>query len=191
MNIRAETESGDRLFIGIECDANTREEIESVRQPMVNQMTGIAWVPGENFHLTLAFLGTVSSVRSKYLVSRLKENHRESRCFTYHLKRLSRFPNPDGGVIALVGDANKKLGTLYENTLALLQSTGLDPAWNTFKPHITLGRIRKPAKLSDRIDLPVDIRLYVDAVTLYKSVLRPSGSVYSVLKKVSLGTPET
>ena len=176
--------------IGIGCSVRTREKIEAVRQLLVNQLSGIAWVPGENFHLTLAFLGTISTALTERLTGRLADNYEEESCFFYHLTELSRFPNAKGGVIALLGHPDKQLSGLYDRTLSLLHTVGLEPAWNTFKPHITLGRIRKPAKMSERISLPVDISLKIGAVTLYKSVLTPAGSVYSVLRKVPLGAPK-
>ena len=61
-----------------------------------------------------------------------------------------------------------------------------------FKPHLTLGRIRKPQDL-DRLVARIEsrpmepFRLALDRIVLFKSTLTPKGPIYERLHEAMLG----
>jgi 2'-5' RNA ligase len=63
-----------------------------------------------------------------------------------------------------------------------------------FRPHLTLGRLRRPGKLTELHDYiesyqfdPIGLNL--DRLVLFKSTLTPSGSIYERLHEAPLGQP--
>jgi 2'-5' RNA ligase len=190
LNSRAEPGGGQhRVFIGIGCDETALKKIRPVTDTLRERLSGIIWVPASNHHLTLAFLGSLNADQVEKLIAAMKDAYRNEQCFTYQLTGLCRFPQPDSGIIALTGDAGTRLLRLYEQTLSLLLDQGLEPAWPDFKPHVTLGRSRRPMGSAIRIDRPVSISLEVRKISLYKSTLAPAGSIYTVLHEVHLQEP--
>ena len=67
------------------------------------------------------------------------------------------------------------------------------PEKREFSPHLTIARLREPAKGQDLAErhLASDfeaVRFAVNQIVLYRSELRPSGSVYSVVSRHALSS---
>lgn len=176
-----------RVFIGIGCDDGIQEQTKKLVNPLKKAFPRIAWVPEINRHLTLAFLGNLSSSQLGNLMADFDKAYKRDKSFRYSLTKLTRFPDSNGRIVALVGDPDDRLSRVYQHTMMLLQANDLESVWDDFKPHITLGRFRKTIPFSTNIDLPVDARLEVVKITLYQSVLTSSGSVYTALREARLG----
>ena len=54
-----------RVFIGIQFDEETRRDIETFLRPFKRVSSPMKWVKPENIHLTLKFIGEVSSAKYK------------------------------------------------------------------------------------------------------------------------------
>ena len=175
-----------RIFIGIGCDGDAQEQIEKLIKPLKATFPLFRWVPKMNRHLTLAFLGNISSSRLDSVMAAFKNTYEQNSCFHYRLTKLTRFPDSSSRILALVGDPHDQLDLLYRRTTLLLQANHLEPAWSEFKPHITLARTQKPALSSDIKDRQVNIPLKVDKIVLYQSVSTASGPVYTALQETCL-----
>lgn len=175
-----------RVFIGIGCDSYTQEQIGELMKPLKKEFPRIRWVAEVNLHLTLAFLGDISTTRLESLMTGFDDAYHQESCFHYQLKKVCRFPNSAGHVVAIVGDPDDYLNRIYQSTLVLLQGNHLEPAWDEFLPHITLGRIKKSRPAMTRINQHANVLLDVTKVTLYQSILTASGSVYTRLHETQL-----
>ena len=176
-----------RIFIGIPCDRQAHRHINEVLSPIRKSPLDIRWVPENNRHLTLAFLGDIPISSVEDLVGLLGETYQQQTHFQYKLTRLTRFPEPTGRIIALVNEPDGALDNLFQLSLSLLQRTKLELDRKEFRPHITLGRIRRAKHVKTLLDQPTDICLDVTKVRLYQSTMTRSGSIYTALKEVQLG----
>ena len=175
-----------RIFIGIPLDPLAQQKIDAFLKPIMASQPDIRWVPRTNRHLTLAFLGAIPMPVAEQLLLLSEEAYRKERSFKYPFSALKRFPHRAGRIIALTGQAGRSLNYLHLSTLRLLDWCMIHIDQEAFRPHITLGRIKKPGQSKVKFDLPADINIHVTKIVIYKSTLTSRGSVYSCLKEIQL-----
>lgn len=172
-----------RVFFGIPVDRRAQRQINDLLEPIKSSTQTVRWVPEQNRHLTLAFLGNRPAEVVENLIRSMDRAYQQETGFELGPSTLSRFPNSSGNIIALLFKADKRLSHLYQVTQSLLVANGFDLNRTQFRPHITLGRIKRDARLNTNLNQPTNICLQVGKVTFYQSTLTPSGSIYLSLKE--------
>jgi RNA 2',3'-cyclic 3'-phosphodiesterase len=183
-------------------------EIPPVIQDAIQQQTAelrksadsslVRWVPAENLHLTLKFLGDVSSSNLQFVTQMLAREADQHPSFSLEVGGLGAFPNPRRPRVVWIGiHAPDALSTLQRNLEAAASRLGYPPEERPFSPHLTIGRV-KPNVTSvgqQRIRTALESvhvgqlgKAKVTAVHLMKSDLKPTGSVYSPLFSAPLSS---
>jgi len=175
-----------RVFIGIPIDENSQQKINKLVKPMKNSSQDVRWVPASHRHLTLAFLGNKPASVVANLIRLFDQTYQQQAHFQYNMSTLTRFPDPEGRIIALVDDPVRPLRNLFRLTLELLQSNNIEFDRKEFRPHITLARIKRAKCVNTDFAQRINITLNIDAIVLYQSALTESGPVYSALKQTRL-----
>lgn len=151
----------------------------------------VRWVAPENVHLTLKFLGDVSSVNLERLAEALKVETRNHEIFTVSVRGLGAFPTARRARVLWIGlEAPAELQALMRGVETVAASRGYPAEDRPFSPHLTIGRVGQNASTTDlrRICAALEgmnvgalglVRL--DAVHIFKSDLLPGGSVYTAL----------
>ena len=179
-----------RVFFCIPVDAKTQDKINALLDPIKSTIRVVRWVPEQNRHLTLAFLGNRPQGLVDKLTRSMDKFYQHEKGFRIGPSSLSRFPNSSGNIIALVFKADAPLSGLYKVTQELLVANGFDFSRTQFRPHITLGRVRRNSRLETKLQQKTDINLQVGKVSFYQSTLTPTGSIYVALKETRLEEPE-
>jgi 2'-5' RNA ligase len=138
-----------RLFIALELPATDHERIHRVVHPLRTRDLPIRWVDPDAYHLTLKFLGDVST-------ERLPELERAMRDATAGLTLTSVAPLGVGGAPSLARprvlwidvEQSPALMQLQSRLDATLARLGFASEARPFRPHITLGRIRGGQSIS-------------------------------------------
>ena len=188
-----------RSFIAIELPPEIREALGSLEKRLkAGRHPFVRWVDPDSIHLTLKFLGNVDSTSVPDIVEAMNRVPKPMSSLLFQIEGVGVFPNwnrPQVVWVGIGGDITK-LGSLQrdlENTLAPL---GFPRESRSFRPHLTLGRLRDRASLKDRQEfgtLAQSVRsetrpsFEVSSLSLMKSQLTPSGAVYSRLASVELG----
>lgn len=175
-----------RVFIGIPIDKNAQQQINETLKSIENSPQDVGWVPAGNRHLTLAFLGNKPGPVVENLVQLFDETYQRESHFQYHMSTLTRFPDLKGRIIALVDDPVRRLNNLFQITLELLRRNNIEFDLKEFRPHITLGRIRRAKHVKTDFYQRMNVNLNIDTIVLYQSTLTGSGPVYSKLKQTRL-----
>jgi len=175
-----------RVFIGIPIDKQPQQYINELLKPIQDSRRDVRWVPENNRHLTLAFLGDRPISEVDNLIQQFDESYQKETRFQYRLSTLERFPEPTGRIIALTNELTEPLDKLFQITLKLLQRNEIEFERKKFRPHVTLGRIRRPKHVKKTFDQQIDINLDITKITLYQSRLTEFGSIYSLLKETNL-----
>jgi RNA 2',3'-cyclic 3'-phosphodiesterase len=190
-----------RAFIAIElpgyvCDA-IQKQTARLRQTLGNEL--VRWVPTQNMHLTLKFLGdTTSSYLDflKQLLMREAESHPQ---FDLQLGGLGAFPSLRRPRLLWIGvHAPADLASLQKGIEAGATRLGYEQDERAFSPHLTIGRVRQtvsPPELQ-KIRTVLDTTQLgnigiakVDSVHLFRSDLQPGGSIYTKLFSATLSKP--
>lgn len=153
----------DRLFVTAWPDAATRAALAALPRP---DEPGVRWVPPENWHVTLRFLGDVdaATVDARLAAGRFA---RTVASLGPAVGRLGpQLVVPITGVDDLaraVTDATADLG---------------EPPRHRFRGHLTLARTRRGAH-SGLVGHEVAGRFTVDEIALVRSDLTPAGPTYT------------
>lgn len=156
----------------------------------------IRWVPTNNIHLTLKFLGDVSTQDLDILAKTLSAEINQLGSFSIPFSETGVFPNARKPRIIWIGlSYQTNLVSLHKIIEATTSRLGFPSEERSFSPHITLGRVSEkftPAnfqKLLDNlrsIDISSIAPISIDSITIFKSDLKPNGPVYSVLNTIPL-----
>ncbi|MBA1200240.1 RNA 2',3'-cyclic phosphodiesterase [Pseudomonas capeferrum] len=134
---RADNEPFKRLFLALECSAAQRQAIVQWRRAL-GLRSGKA-VPGENLHLTLLFLGDVSSAQVPSLCAAIDTLQRPRAPVRLCLDRLQVWPRSR----VLVLEPEQCPQVLSRLVYALQQALlplGLGEQAREYRPHLTLSR---------------------------------------------------
>src|SRR3954453_7733200 len=124
-----------RLFVAL----TLPEEVKDQLAMLATGIPGARWVPPENYHLTLRFIGEVESWRAQEVDDALANIR--ARPFELSLRGLGTFEKA-GRISALwVGvEKTDALGFLQSKGETALQRIGLEPERKRFAPHVSLAR---------------------------------------------------
>ena len=175
-----------RLFIAIELPEIVKWHIADVRQTLARTI-GPKWVPPQNWHVTLKFLGELDEARASDLSSRLMREPISEMGF--EADRLLYFPTR-GPVhvvaIGISGDVDR-IGSLHQRIEDACEATGIARDGRRYEPHITIGRSKRgDREAAQRIALNESFpgpHFETGEIALVRSHLHPKGPRYEVLKR--------
>jgi len=169
-----------RLFAAIDLPERIRGDVSALYEAI----SGAAWTPEDNLHLTLRFIGDADDVAVQRIDSALRSV--EFKPFTARLKSTGFFPPRGIPQVLWCGVArNEELLSLQKQTeRALTSKAGLPPQGRKFSPHITIARLKdspeqKLAQFLTTNALFETEDFTVSKITLYSSLLKRGGAVYT------------
>lgn len=149
----------------------------------------VRWVPPENVHLTLKFLGEVPDERVPDLAPAVDGVAAGLAAFDMVITDFGAFPSLRRPQVVWVGvELSPTLGALQMGIEDAMARLGFPKEKRPFHPHLTLGRAHKRASAADFRGLAelVEQLAYSDSfrvgsVDVMKSRLAPSGAQYEVV----------
>jgi RNA 2',3'-cyclic 3'-phosphodiesterase len=187
-----------RAFIAIDLTPEIIKRLEQVSKQLKTRLDGVPvrWVPVDNIHLTLKFLGDVSvanvEMLQKILLAEINGHH----AFEISVGGLGAFPSARRARVVWVGvEAPAELAAVQSGVDGAMDRLGYAREDRPFSPHLTLGRVSRNAAAQDERLIYEAIEAIklgflgvarVQGVHLYKSDLHPNGAVYTRLFTASL-----
>jgi 2'-5' RNA ligase len=180
-----------RIFVCLPL-GGVADEIEKFLEPL-RVFTDYRWVTRAQLHITLKFIGDAAAER----VSRLDSNLSRvggTRPFTFSLSSVGFFPNADRARTIWLGvrDGSERLEKLAASVDRAAVASGFEGERRAFHPHVTLARARgderreTPPALLESLEKAPSLTEACGSFILMKSVLSPSGAVYSPLARYPL-----
>jgi RNA 2',3'-cyclic 3'-phosphodiesterase len=190
-----------RVFIAIELPQSIRDSIEK-QTARLHQVLGdqiIRWVPSQNMHLTLRFIGEISTTHLEFLKQLTAQEAQSHQQFDLQISGLGAFPTSRRPHILWAGlHAPADLASLQKSIETGVSRLGYESDERPFSPHLTLGRVRQNLDQDglqmvrsalDTIQLGNIGTTRVDSIHLIKSDLQPSGPIYTKLFSARLSKP--
>ncbi len=188
-----------RTFIAVELEQPQRAALGKVQETLKRERAGryVRWVAPEGIHLTLKFLGGVDASRMAELQAALTDACRGIPPFELKISGIGAFPNtrrPRVVWVGLEGDtaiAAQLAGRIEAECSKLAFPREERP----FSPHLTIGRIKRDVSASDQQFVGEMVaqaqvgelgEIKARQVSIMKSDLRPTGSIYTRLYAVDL-----
>jgi len=187
-----------RAFIAINLSADVLERIEQVAQDLKKRMNSvpIRWVPTENIHLTLKFLGNVSTANLELLkdiLGNVASNHHEC---DISVGGIGVFPKPHNPRVIWVGmEVPQELFNLQREIEIETARLGYSREHRPFSPHLTFGRVSRNASTEDVQIIAESLENYkvgflgatrLRTVYLFRSDLKPEGAEYTPIHSAAL-----
>ena len=169
-----------RLFVAI-------RPPETVRDALIDAMDDspvLGWVPDDNLHLTLRFIGAVERPQAEELALALAQIR--SVRFNLMIHGVGKFEQRKGGAVWAGVAPKAPVAALAGKVDRACQSAGLPPEHRAFHPHITLARFGRNAKgevepfLRRNAGL-ASVNFAVDAFHLFESRLSRHGAHYQAV----------
>ena len=172
-----------RMFIALDLPLEVKNYIYSKIKDMINTFD-LKWVDYHLYHITLKFLGDIRENEIDEINIKLNEISKKYNAFSLRLKSLGKFPVYGKEIHVLwVGiDKNEELENLAKDIQMSFKDYGDN---KPFSPHITIARNKK-SKLIDFKPIQFNFEFQIEKITLFESILYPSGPVYKVFKNYAL-----
>ncbi|HBE68410.1 MAG TPA: RNA 2',3'-cyclic phosphodiesterase [Planctomycetaceae bacterium] len=134
-----------RCFLAIPITGSARSELANVIARWQSALGDqIRWMPTDQLHLTVRFIGNLSSLELLQICSRLREIEPKLEPLTIELASFGTFPDsgPPRVVWAGINDLHGELASLHTLLDQELEQLGFRGERREYHPHITLGRAR-------------------------------------------------
>ena len=185
-----------RSFLAIELPEVIRKKIEEVQKDLKLSHADVRWVNPENIHLTLKFFGNIDESRIDPIVKSLEGPIQTTSPFSLSIRGMGSFPHFKKPRVLWMGLEKGKevLTALQKGVDGELKKIGFEPEERDFQPHLTLGRAKSDqgrGELIGRMEKYQEEEFgnfRVERLVLFKSELRPSGPIYTVLRELKLGS---
>jgi 2'-5' RNA ligase len=176
-----------RLFVAVDVPEEARWAVASAVEPLREAFSSARWVPIENQHVTLKFLGATGPRLMDRVTEAVEDVALAAAPFSTRVDGLGAFPNerrarvlwagladPDGRLVGLAGALEEALRRDFP------------PEERAFTPHLTVARFEPQVRLEELAALTTD-PFEVDRVVLFRSHLRRPAPVYEPLATFLLG----
>ncbi|RLD10411.1 MAG: RNA 2',3'-cyclic phosphodiesterase [Chloroflexota bacterium] len=182
-----------RAFIAINLPADVRDSLEQVISNLQEQLPAalVRWVDSDKIHLTLKFLGDISSKNLEIVKKIVASEAAKRHTMEIGIGGIGAFPKTHHPRVIWIGvEAPSELDDLRRGIETGVARLGYERDKYDFTPHLTLGRvsrktsgkdIRKVGDVLHNFSVGYLGAARVDAVHVYRSDLRSDGPTYTRL----------
>jgi 2'-5' RNA ligase len=184
-----------RSFLAIELPRAIQRKIEEVQEDLKSSHPDVRWVSPEKIHLTLKFFGNIEESRIEPIVKSIQEPIQNTPPFPLTVRGVGAFPHLKNPRVIWMGLVDKEeiFSSIQKRLEKELEKIGFEPEDRPFHPHLTLGRVKSSRgreELAGRMEKYREEEFgefQVERVILFKSDLKPTGPIYTVLRDMKLG----
>lgn len=149
----------------------------------------INWVPEDNFHLTLRFLGDTTLEQLAVIHSSLEQLSNQLSAFDFQISGTGTFGSKGNPRVLFVNiQFPEDMRILVKKIEEAVVSAGFCEELKPFRPHLTLGRIKHLENRTRFLQIVNEIPqldyqiVRVSEFILFQSILQPRGPIYKPLK---------
>ncbi|MFQ5949705.1 MAG: RNA 2',3'-cyclic phosphodiesterase, partial [Nitrospiria bacterium] len=178
-----------RLFIALPLSKEIRRGCAMLQERGRNLIASVRWSDPEKLHLTLLFLGQIEwsvQLQIKEIIQGVANSFPP---FSVDISGLGAFPKRRSPRVIWIGISEAPLlMTIQQKFVTSIASLGIPIETRPYRPHLTLGRIKKEGgatgPLTDWLMQEEGValgRCEVKEIMLMESQLRPEGPLHKCL----------
>ena len=191
-----------RTFIAVDLPPNVLDALGQITSQLQSKLpdTPVRWVNFEKMHLTLKFLGDVSTENIGMVERILRSEAAKRQVMEIGIGGIGAFPKMRHPRVIWIGvEAPSELFDLRRGIEDGVARLGYTYDKYEFTPHLTLGRISRKASATDVRKVGNVLHDFqvgfigvarIDAVHLYRSDLHTDGAKYTRLYTANLTDPD-
>lgn len=166
----------------MELPSDVKDELWRARAGLEDLAPEARWVPRDNLHLTLSFLGSVEDSEVAVVSRAVADAVESMEDFPVSLDRLGAFPSERRARVLWAGlsDQAGGLRSLAESVIGNLQAFASGES-KPFRPHVTLGRLSRPQAVDLSGHRVAPLGFIVNRVVLFESRLGGGAPRYGTL----------
>jgi 2'-5' RNA ligase len=176
-----------RLFVALDLAEDVRGALRELISKLQPKSQGARWVPPENLHVTLKFIGHVDEEKLRPIQGALATVH-SSEPVNLHFRGMGFFPNEFKPRAVWCGiAASPNLAALAADIDQALAPLGVAADTRPFTPHLTLARFKSDEGVREVVGAANEMKSYEFGAAsqtnfhLYESLLKPTGAQYNRL----------
>lgn len=173
-----------RAFIALEPPEGFVEDVAAMARVLSAAVKG-RFVPRQNYHVTLAFLGDIDEAQAREAMDAMDEACAEAAAVPMRPDGLGKFGRASDATLWMGLTPDPELTGLAERLREALRSCGIGFDGKPLLPHITLARRAKLPK-GALPELAFPLPCNAARVTLFKSTLSRDGAQYKPLYEIEL-----
>ncbi len=182
-----------RTFIAIDLSPVLKDRLLELVAVLRRTRADVKWIDGHAMHLTLKFLGEIDPGRVPEIVGTMNTVAARHAKLALGLRGTGAFPNLRSPRVLWAGVVeNAALAALQADLDSELARLGFPKEDRAFHPHLTLGRVKGPARVREAA-AELEKRsgdnfgeMTADTLTFFESVLNPGGAEYKVIGEARL-----
>jgi 2'-5' RNA ligase len=177
-----------RLFVATEVPGDVLVAVAEAVAPLRERFPKARWVPGQNQHVTLKFLGSTYPRLLGWVRTTVGEVAARHGSFVTRVEGLGAFPNARRARVlwASLDDAGLAFGRLAADLDEAL-SREIPPERRAFTPHLTVARFEPPVTV-DPDEVAFESEPFeIGRIVLFRSHLRRPAPVYEPMVAEPLG----
>ena len=185
-----------RLFLALSLPDDVRAELAKVTAPLCDAAPTARWTAAHKLHITARFIGEQPDDFVPRAITALTAAAARTPPLSLQLKGLGAFPTWSRARVVWAGVGYEpRLELLHHDLEVACMSLGLEVEGRPFRPHVTLARLEpsggetaRAIRLAAR-GRRVRAHFPCTHVDLMQSIASPTGSTYTRLAAISLGSP--
>lgn len=175
-----------RVFLALEIPGEIKAYLGTVKDRLAARIRGVKWVSEEAQHITLKFFGEQEEKAVREIGDALSGIERRYDPVAAALRGIEAFPDRKRArvIVMALEKGVDNIRMIFHDIEDRLSGLGIEQEKRSFRPHITLGRMRTPGPLLDRDIVAVDMKGFtVSRMVLFQSTLRPAGAIYTPIRE--------
>lgn len=186
-----------RAFIAIDLSPGIYEKLENISSKLQNRLSSLParWVLTKNIHLTIKFLGDVSTSNLELLKRILQVESKQYSPFEISVGDLGAYPTIHRPRVIWIGTkVPQELIEFHHSIENETARLGYTREKRKYSPHLTLARVSRNANSKQVVQIGELLgeckvgflgAARIDKVHLYRSDLKPGGAEYTKLFSAS------
>lgn len=183
-----------RCFIAIEIPETIKKSVADIIDNLKKSGSDVKWVPEENIHITLQFLGETEESLIPDIKGALYKILAPYSSFYIKIADVGCFPSGKRPRVIWVGmEGPQALIDLYKDISSEMVKFGYQKEERGFTPHVTIGRVKSNRNMGELLRRLEEFKVTdfpgfeVQNIKLVKSELKPSGAKYYSLAEIPFG----